>query len=231
MTESEFYARCKSLVGEDSDREWDSDAMAGFFQCFRDKRQPLESFLAGIPRGLEVFSRLEEVFDASSQPTQDGRTDLYCVVREPEDASSDAMLIEATTLIENYRGMAESIGERELVSELTPNPSIRLVRGAAPDPDPTNYDSLDVFINDVQCDWHASLSRHTAEATWMREAFYYLNCDYCLARYVNWPWYRDDSTLIDPFRPYYNLWRHGAVLRCESPDEVVLYLPSLLTSE
>ena len=49
----------------------------------------------------------------------------------------------------------------------------------------------------------------------MDEAFYSIACDYHLARYLAWPWYINSSSIKEPFEPYFNLWLHGATLRCE----------------
>lgn len=224
MTESEFFERCKSLVGDESDRAWDRDSMAGFLQCFRNDHSALRNLLADIPRGLSVYSRLVEIFEATSGHTTKGRTNLYCIVREPVATASWELLLQAESLIENFRKMAIAIGESDLVTELSPTPTIRLEYCDPPDVAPSEY-SLDAFIYDVQCDWHGNLSRFTDHATWMSEAFYYLNCDYYLARYANWAWYMDDSTIHDPFLPYFKLWRCGAELRCKSRDDVALYIP------
>lgn len=225
MTESQFFERCKSLVGDQSDRTWDRDSMAGFFQCFRNDHSTLRTLLSEIPRGLSVYARLVDIFDATSGHTTNGKTDLYCIVRSPVTTAGSELLSDAETLIESFRKMAIAIGENELVAELSPTPTIRLEYRDPPDVDPSDY-SLDVFIYDVQCEWHGNLSRFTEHASWLSEAFYYLNCDYCLARYANWAWYMDDSTIDDPFLPYFNLWRRGAELRCNSRDDVALYIPA-----
>ena len=59
----------------------------------------------------------------------------------------------------------------------------------------------------------------------MDEAFYSIACDYHLARYLTWPWYMNSSSIKEPFEPYFNLWLHGATLRCEAPDNITLFVP------
>ena len=225
MEESDFFARCKSLVGDTSPRVWDRDSMAGFFQCFRDRPARLKPLFDDIDRGDAVYNRLVQVFNATKGHTRDGRSDLYCVVRQPDPADSADLLVTAKKLSENYRAMAAAIGEQELVDLLSPIPDVRLVFSSAPDVDPNDYDSVDVFIYDVVCDWHGSLSSVTECARWMSEAFYYINCDYSLGWYTNWDWFSRDSAIDDPFLPYFKLWQSGAELRYQTPDDVTLYLP------
>lgn len=225
MEESQFFARCKSLAGDTSSRVWDRDSMAGFFQCFRDSPATLKPLFDEIDRGDAVYDRLVQVFNATKGHTRNGRSDLYGVVRQAGSANSDDLLSTARSLLENYRAMAAVIGEQELVDLLSPIPDVRLVLSNAPDVDPNDY-SDDVLIYDVVCDWHGSLSSVTESARWMSEAFYYINCDYSLGWYTNWAWFSGASTIDDPFLPYFKLWQCGAELRCQTPDDVTLYLPS-----
>ncbi len=198
--------------------------MAGFFQCFRANTAPLQSLLLEIPRGDEVFDRLTNIFDATT-PIMDGeRTDLYCVVRKPIIADASELKSLATKLLGNWRDMAIQENDQELVDELTPLPEVRVSGECAPEVDPNDYDSLDVYIYDTHTDWKCGLTSICKHAHWMREAFYYLNCDYYLAGYAMWPWYRDSSELDEPYFPYYKLWTYGAVLRCISRDDVTLYV-------
>lgn len=85
-------------------------------------------------------------------------------------------------------------------------------------------DSLDTFIYDVQTDWHARLVPSCKHAGWMREGFYTIGCDYYLARYVTWPWYREATSIQEAYEPYFNLWLRGAELRCESPTNVAVFV-------
>ncbi|MEM8672213.1 MAG: hypothetical protein AAGG48_32160 [Planctomycetota bacterium] len=224
MVESEFFERCKRLIGDNSDRTWCREDLAGFLNDFRSRRSELSSLFADIPHGREVCQRVFNIFDAASSGDTPGRTDLYCVVRRPKPVQATHLKDAATELLKNWCSMAEQQEEQELVDFLTPLPEIQLSYSPAPDIDPNDCNSLDVYIYDTQTDWHCYLKPVSEHSSWMREAFYYLNCDYYLARYATWPWYSDSSQLDDPYLPYFKLWSHGAELRCVSPANVTLYV-------
>jgi hypothetical protein len=202
--------------------------MGGFFQRFRPDGRELDGLFAGIPAGLDVLHRLRRVYAATTTPPQDQRrTDLYFIVRNPLRSSDEHLLRCAADQLANWRGMAAEFNAQELVELLTPIPKIRISKGPPPTIDPTDYNTLDVFINDVQTDWHGNLAPLCPQARWMREAFYSIGCDFYLERYITWPWYTKSSQIREPFEPYFSLWLHGATLQCPSPDNITLFVPTL----
>lgn len=227
MDESTFFQKCKALAGDTSDTSWTADEMAGFFQRFRPGGHGLERLFADIPGGLDVFGRLKRVFDATTMlPNDPRRTDLYFVVRCPNRASNKRLLGLAADQFANWRRMAAEFNAQELIELLTPIPQIRISNGPQPSVNTNDFNALDVFIYDVQTDWHGCLPPLCPQARWMREAFYTIACDYYLARYITWPWYMNSSRIREPFEPYFDLWLCGATLQCPSPDSVTLYVPS-----
>ena len=228
MNEETFFSRCKELAGDASDSRWTDDHLAGFFQNFRPDGQALEPLFRDIPGGNAVYDRLKEVYVATASGYQRGTaTDAYFIVRNPAIIDNHTLIQSATTQLTNWRRMAEQDQESELVDLLTPIPEIKSSTDEPPPVDPNDYDSLDVFIYDVQTDWWLGhLSPMCPHARWMREAFYYINCDYYLAQYAAWPWYRDSSSIDDPYKPYFTMWLHGAELRCQTPDDVTLFVKS-----
>lgn len=226
MNEEAFFNCCKELAGDTSDAIWTEDHLAGFFQNFRPDGDALERLFKDIPGGNEVYDRLKEIYAATASNYRHGDTvDAYFIVRSAARAEPDTLMRCATTQLANWRQMAEQVHESELVDLLTPLPEIKIKTETPPQVDPNDYDSLDVFIYDVQTDWWiGKLTPICPQARWMREAFYFINCDYYLARYAAWPWYRESSSITDPYKPYFTLWLHGAELRCQSPDDVTLYV-------
>jgi hypothetical protein len=227
MDESTFLQRCKALAGASSDAPWAAENMAGFFQTFRPDGHELEQLFAGVPAGLDVLSRLRRVYAATTTLPQDPtRFDLYFIVRNPLPKSDEYLLRRAAEHLANCRQIAADFKAQELVDMLTPIPQIRISMAPPPRVDPADHDTLDVFIYDVQGDWHGELVPLCPHAYWMREAFYYINCDYYLAHYITWPWYMKSSKIREPFEPYFDLWIHGAELHCPSPDKITLFVPS-----
>ena len=50
-----------------------------------------------------------------------------------------------------------------------------------------------------------------SDSDWLmlREAVYYMACDPVLTEYILWPCYQRSSAIVEPFQPYFELWRHG----------------------
>ncbi len=217
------------LAGDTSDMLWTADELAGFFQRFRPDGHKLESLFADIPGGLDVLSRLRRVYTATTIPPADPRRcDLYFIIRDPRRAPDEESIRIAGNQLLNWRQIATDFHEHELVELLTPIPRIQISKGPAPNLDPKDYNTLDVFIYDVQTDWHATLKPLCPEARWMGEAFYNIGCDYYLARYITWPWYMHSSRINEAYEPYFELWLHGSEFRCPSPDNITLFVPSRL---
>jgi hypothetical protein len=222
---SRFFQRCKDLAGDVSAPAWTKDHMFGFFQTFRSEGHRLAPLFAEIPAGNLVYGRLQQVFSATATGVRGhAGEDAYFVVRSPEPAPPESLVKSAEDQLANWRLMAEAIGERELIDLLTPLPRVTVQHAMAPRLDPNDTESLDVFIYDVQCNWHGALPPLNPHASWMRDAFYSIACDYYLAHYITWPWYTDSSPIVEPFEAYFALWQHGATLRCHSPGDVVLFL-------
>jgi len=220
-----FFQRCKDLAGDDSAPPWTKDRMFGFFQAFRPDGHRLASLFADIPSGDLVYGRLQQAFSATATGAREhAHEDAYFVVRSSEPAPPESLVKSAVDQLANWRLMAEAIGERELVDLLTPLPRVTRRSTIPPPPDPNDTESLDVFIYDVQCDWHGGLPPLCPHASWMRDAVYSIACDYYLAHYITWPWYVHSSPFVEPFGPYFALWRHGVTLRCQSPQDVTLFL-------
>jgi hypothetical protein len=180
-----------------------------------------------IPAGVDVYNRLQQIYRATSTGSvRPQGVDAYFIVRDPEPAEIYFLKQNATELLTSWRQMASQINQQELVKLLTPIPEIKITSSSPPEPDPTGTESLGVLIYDIHTDWRTQLEPMCPHASWMREAFYYINCDYYLADYVIWPWFMKSSPIIEPMRPYFNLWLHGAELHCHAPDDVTLFVPS-----
>ena len=59
----------------------------------------------------------------------------------------------------------------------------------------------------------------------LRPAYYFTACDTMLRDYLMWPLYAAASGLEDPFKSYFELWRHGVKYRIFGETQVDFYLP------
>ena len=108
------------------------------------------------------------------------------------------------------------------LADLLRQPTFSISHDAAPE-SPDRHDT-DLMIYDTLCDWVASLESNPPAAAELHEAFYSIACDYPLSWYAMWPWYADAAPFADPFRPYFQLWRHGIEYRFDGPSAVTIYL-------
>jgi len=64
---------------------------------------------------------------------------------------------------------------------------------------------------------------------WQRDGTYdacSVACDYNLQYHILWPLYRQATTIEEPFRPYFDLWKHGSGYRFAGKEAVRVYVPA-----
>ena len=70
-----------------------------------------------------------------------------------------------------------------------------------------------------------SLSPRESAAFLMGEAFWTIDCDHNLQYHILWPLYRHAAPIEEPFRHYFDLWKHGAGFRFADQQTVRVYVP------
>ncbi|QDV63707.1 apolipoprotein acyltransferase [Crateriforma conspicua] len=218
------------------------DSLIGFFQHFRPDGTGLGDVFRDLPGGDEVHERLDRLYDvAGHNQRSDGRRDLYFVVRRPDPIPADIVSKAGRDWLRGVRALATITGDDVTGDALDPMPEIRVLEGAPPKhpkDDVNRSDLLKVFLDRVGQLTGRIEMPHAGLAETLRPAFYFINCDAMLRDYLMWPLYRevvrdqagdgndqDAIALVDPFSPYFVLWRHGVKYRIMRKDTVDFYIP------
>lgn len=223
-SEEEMLDRWKRLAGDTSRHPWTEDDLGMYFQRFRPDGAGVAAAFEGVEGGDEILPRLMEVYRATAEGWQHGDSyDGYFIVRDPAPLSIDR----ATTLLrlhlENLKAMSESVGCHELTDLLGSPLVLEAVEGETPWP--PGDDDPETLIYDVTCQFMESLTPRETAALLMGEAFWTIACDYNLEHHILWPLYGDATTIEEPFRPYFDLWKHGAGFRFAEDKRVRVFVP------
>jgi hypothetical protein len=223
---TEILQRCKRLVGDPSAKPWAPDDLAGFFQCFRPMGSGLEAAFEGVEGREEILPRLLEIYQATADGwTRDDAHDMYLVVRRPPPISA----LRAEDLLRMYLhhvgAIARAVGNDELADLLAGPLPFEVVAGQAPWP--PGADDPETLIHEVISDFMLSLSPQPSDALLLDEGLYTIACDYQIRHFVLWPLYRQCTEIRDPFRRYFDLWKHGAGYRFASDGTIRVYVPGL----
>jgi hypothetical protein len=215
----------KALAGDESPSPWEPHNAFGFFQVFRPTGAGVAAAFDGVPLGEEVASRLLDIYRATASVGQRAEgIDAYFIVRQPLPATPDELHHIATSHLASLRSIAQAAVCEELVSVLTAPLHIH-VAAAHNSANDTSSD-LGSMVYDTVGDWFDSLVPSDDRVRSMREAFYSIACDYALARYLMWPWYRHATSVNEPFTAYYELWRRGGEIIFRDSGDVTLVVPT-----
>lgn len=181
----------------------DEDRWYGVFQGYRPHGDGVEEVFAGLPDADEYVARIKAVCAASYH--DDWARDGYFVVRRPRPATEDELLALGRELLDGLRVLARAAGResRRLLSLLPTSAAVEVFPAEAFDR--KHPDHLDV-LDEVRS---AMPPRDFGDRViQLREGFYSVACDFWLAYYLQWPYYRG-RVPQDVFRPYFDLWARG----------------------
>ncbi len=219
-----MLGRWKAIAGDTSPGKWTEDDLAGFFQRFRPDGAGVSEAFEGVKGADEILPRLMEVYEATADGWQRGETyDGYFIVRNAGPLTAARATDLLRLHLERLAVMAEAVGCDRLTTLLRAPLQIEAVEGEAPwppgddDPEPPPYDVTDEFME--------SLTPRESAAHLMSEGLYTIACNHNLQRYILWPLYKDATPIEEPFRPYFDPWRHGAGLRFTDEQTVRVYVP------
>ena len=218
MTDNERIAQWKSITGIKSDE------LAGFFQSFRPHGDGLERALRGVVRSDEIVSRLLEIYEATAEGYP---TDAYFIVRKPTPLSQNDALHLATLHWQKLNEISKEVKSNELAQMLRQHDRFEVVVGDRPWP--PSEDDPETLVDEVVTDYVLSLSPKRSQALLLREALYNMACDTYIRDYVLWPLYREPTSVLEPFEPYFKLWKHDAGFRFDHDGSLKVYVPSLVS--
>lgn len=223
MDDRELLERWKRLCGDTSPTPWTEDDLVGFFQRFRPDGAGIEAVFDGVEAGDEIVPRLQEVYRATGEGWQHGDiVDGYFVVRNPPPLTANRAIALLREHLDNLAAISRAIGCDELTT-LLDSPVLEVVEGDAPEPG--DFDGPATLVYDATCRFMESLVPTPSAAFLMGEAFWTIACDPYLTHHLLWPLYRDATPVVEPFRPYFDLWIHGASIHFADEWTVRVFVP------
>jgi len=190
-----------------SDSATEAD-LFGFFQAFRPEGKGLEEVFAGVVGGSELLQRLLELYRATAIGWEPH--DAYFLVKAPQPLPEKEIMRLAGLHRDSMAQVAGLAGAPELESFLGRGSECSLV--AKVESTALAMDA-NLKVYEAAVDFMSSLPGRESEALLLGEAYYGIACDYFLKSYLLWPLYREASSIDEPFRAYFQLWKHG--LRCD----------------
>jgi hypothetical protein len=220
MTEKQFLENCKRIAGDSSDKPWDEDQMAGFFQRFRPEGKGVAAALKGIPEEDEVLRRLLQIYAATANAyPKDPRAgvDLYFVVRYPPPILESEVIRLGKAYLQSILELAVRCKSDALQNALTPISTVRISQARPKEPS-----DLEAEVYDALGDMMSELGVRRWVPHSLEEALYFIACEYKIAHFVLWPVYRKIVNLNDPFLAFFEMWRHG--IQMDFRDDRCLHL-------
>jgi hypothetical protein len=199
----------------------DEDSLFGYFDCFRPDGKGVKRVFAGVVGGDEIVERLLRVYECTKESSNAWG---YFIVRRPVPATPERLIDLTRQHLDKVRQIAGSFGHTRLTSELEPLPEIRIKWEAISQQTESDVYAPEASIYDVTGDWFRGLEPMESDALMMGEAFYSIACDYMIAHHLMWPLYRQSTEIEEPFAPYFDLWRVGALPFFERPGLVNVYV-------
>lgn len=236
MTSPEqLLQKCHEYAMLGTEAELDADSLIGFFQAFRPDGRALDGLFDGLPVADQLHRRLDSLFEAAGddrRPT--GGRDAYFVVRSPSPLDPKKAETLTTAWLSELRSLAKTLGQVSLLNTLDPLPTIRVLEGIPPKHPKDDMEKSDL-LKSIMYDGANLLDSVESDGSYasvMRKAYYFVACDTMLRDYLMWPLYEklisekaQDSIVSDPFKPYFDLWRHGVKYRIFGEKQVDVYLP------
>lgn len=210
----------------------DPESMIGAIQKIRPEGDGLEKLFESVPNGGELVERLKRVFKVTGDGRRpDGMVDAYFIVRDPAAIDPDHAEELAIQYWQNLFELAKETGLSELAEQFDTMPTVRVMEGKAPK-HPRAAGEKSSLLAAVQSAGpllnQAELDA-SSHGRFLREAYYFIACDWKLRDYLMWPLIAHRTALDDPFHPYFVLWSHGIKYRIFNNRQIDIYLPRVFT--
>jgi hypothetical protein len=177
----------------------------GVFQGYRPDGVGLEELFAGVPDGAEYVERLRRVYRAAYHDAW--AQDAYFVVRTPLPAPDEEVAALGQELLAGLRLiaiLAPLSGRHELHAYLS-----KVNDAAIVDLANLNRKHEDhLLVHESVADILHGFYDYRHRIIQLREGYYSVACDYWLAWYLQWPFFRQWIPR-DVFSPYFHLWERG----------------------
>lgn len=207
MTQQEYAEYLFEILGEeprlpDDYHGWEN-FFWGLFQSFMPNGEGVAAVFEPLERGQELLERILPVYEStawhSAEILESGYAPGYFCLPAQSEAKARQ---HGEKLLKNLLGFARFIEDEELAAALA---DIREIRFGEPTDEDNGTAEL---LGEAFTEWRISNTDHKSPEQILDEAYYFVNCDYYLAAYLQYPMY-DDKPDNDFLRPYFDLWQQG----------------------
>lgn len=181
----------------------DEDRWFGVFQRYRPDGDGVEEVFVDLPDATEYADRIRSVCRATSHPGWE--RDAYFIVRSPKPATEQELVGYGEELLAGLRLISLQpvpSGDRELHKYL--EGVTHLITTCQVDTWHDDHTLVHESVGDIL----QGLQDADHRAVQLGEGFYSVACDYWLAWYLMWPYFRG-WVQQEVFRPYFELWLRG----------------------
>jgi hypothetical protein len=211
----ELLDRCREYAGASG--RWKKEDLAGFFQRFRPDGKGLSDIYSGLEHGQELSKRLIAVMKVDG--TTKGSTLSANKLIDVDPRRAQALV---KRFCKNMQRLARERDHEEMAARFAVSRFIvcagRRKRFASND---RTREAIE-----MACDLAFDIVYESpATAFVLGEAVYTLVGFTPLAFYLQWPICADQVRSVDPFKPWFELWRRGVEWRFISANEVEIFTP------
>lgn len=181
----------------------EEDRWFGVFQRYRPHGDGVEEVFADLPDASDYAERIRSVCRAALHP--EWAQDAYFIVRSPKPATEQELVDYGEELLAGLRLISQRLSQSgtgdlqdylECVNHISTSCQV------------DEWHDDHIFVHESVGDILQGLQDDDHLAVQLGEGFYSVACDYWLAWYLMWPYFRR-WVPQEVFRPYFELWSRG----------------------
>ena len=184
-------------------------AFYGYFQQFIHRKEELKKVFKPIENGDLYYERLIRVYNSIN--------DNFNEIKNSEQTNKDYLVQLGERHISNIKRISKIINDKELTELIT---GIKDVKIQSENYTTSDEDDSEIIIYETISDWFINNTDYSNNIEILSEAYYSINCDYTLSRYLQYPKYKDMIN-FDIYEPYFEFWKLGYTCYFEKDKLIV----------
>jgi len=220
MDKVALLEKWQKLVDPNPTKPWtDKENLLGYFSNFRPNGDRVDEVFKDHLFGNQILLRLQSIYEATKHAKigQFG----YFLVEDPPKISNNELLELVHKYVKNVQELTKLAGEPvyKIIKKLT---NINFPQ----EHDQNEESDVDTEIIEGVYDY-LIYKRTESPLLLLRDGYYSIANDFFLAFWVSWPLYESNVPIVDPFEPYFELWKHGYQVNFDDNERDINIRPYL----